>query len=100
MTDIYVEVQSRFIELYSATMHIEAHLTGLRYLMFNWPLLSAILGVSSNLFVIAFISSLSWYHLYVQNEHGKFCFYSYMRHLQSKEQMHTTHHADPPPPRS
>lgn len=70
VTDVYIEVQSRFVELYSATMHIQAHLSGLRYLMYNWPLLSALVGIFSNLFVIAFISSLSWYHLYLQNEYG------------------------------
>ncbi|KAG8257278.1 Berardinelli-Seip congenital lipodystrophy 2 (seipin) [Homalodisca vitripennis] len=79
VTDIYLEIQSRFIELYSASLHIQAHLSGLRYLMFHWPLLSAILGVSSNLFILAFIFSLSWYHLYMQNENGGGMFLDFMK---------------------
>lgn len=63
MTEIYVEIQNKNIELYSATLHVNAHFTGLRYLMFHWPLLSAGVGISSNLFFIVLIFSLSWYHL-------------------------------------
>uniref|UniRef100_A0A1B6KSS0 Seipin n=1 Tax=Graphocephala atropunctata TaxID=36148 RepID=A0A1B6KSS0_9HEMI len=79
VTDIYLEVQSRFIELYSATLHIQAHLSGLRYLMFHWPLLAALLGVSSNLFILAFVFSLSWYHLYMAHEHGRTMFVDFIR---------------------
>jgi len=85
VTDIYVEIQSRFIELYSASIHIQAHLSGLRYLMFHWPLLSAILGVLSNLFVIAFIFSLSWYHLYIQNEQGQYMFINFIKESLSEK---------------
>ncbi|XP_067007433.1 seipin [Anabrus simplex] len=63
VTDIYVEIQTRHIELYSATLNINAHFTGLRYLMFHWPLLSAVVGISSNLFFIVLICALSWWHL-------------------------------------
>ncbi|KAJ1521444.1 hypothetical protein ONE63_003113 [Megalurothrips usitatus] len=63
ITDVRVEVQTRFVELYSATMLIHAHLTGLRYLMFHWPILSAAVGISSNLFFILLMFSLSWWHL-------------------------------------
>lgn len=44
------------------TLHITAHFTGLRYIMFHWPVLSAFLGVSTNLFFILIICLLSWYH--------------------------------------
>ncbi|KAK3923661.1 Seipin [Frankliniella fusca] len=63
VTDVKVEIQTRFVELYSATMLIHAHLTGLRYLMFHWPILSAAVGISSNLFFILLMFSLSWWHL-------------------------------------
>lgn len=68
VTDIYVEIQSRHIELYSAVLHIHAHFTGLRYLMFHWPVLSAIVGISSNLFFIVLVCLLSWLRLYQMNE--------------------------------
>ncbi|KAK7790997.1 hypothetical protein R5R35_011456 [Gryllus longicercus] len=78
VTNIYVEIQSRYIELYSATLEIYAHFTGLRYLMFHWPVLSAAVGICSNLFFIVLICTLSWWHLsqidqeeYSSSKHGK-----------------------------
>lgn len=62
-TDVYIEVQSRHVEVYSAWLHIHAHFTGLRHLMFHWPLLSAAVGISSNLFFLGVICALSWCHL-------------------------------------
>lgn len=44
VTDVFIEIQSKYIELYSAKFFINAHFSGLRYLMFNWPVLSAALG--------------------------------------------------------
>lgn len=44
ITDVYVEIQSQKIQFYTVTLHIEADFTGLRYIMFNWPILSAIVG--------------------------------------------------------
>uniref|UniRef100_A0A1B6CYY4 Seipin n=1 Tax=Clastoptera arizonana TaxID=38151 RepID=A0A1B6CYY4_9HEMI len=68
VTDIYVEIQTQHIELYKAKLYIQAQLSGLRHLMFHWPLSSAFIGVSSNLFVIIFIATLSWWHLYGRHE--------------------------------
>ncbi|KAK7580396.1 hypothetical protein V9T40_001025 [Parthenolecanium corni] len=62
VTDIYVEVQARNIEIYSASLQINAHLVGLRYLMYHWPITSAITGISFNLCVIFFTLSLSFYN--------------------------------------
>lgn len=64
VTDVYVELQSEVIEVYSSKLQIDAHLSGIRYLMFHWPAISAALGVSFNLAVIAFIVILSWWQLY------------------------------------
>ncbi|XP_046751449.1 seipin [Diprion similis] len=68
VTDVYVEIQSRFVEFYSATVMINAHLSGLRYIMFHWPILSAILGISTNLFFIALICILSYLHFIAEEE--------------------------------
>ncbi|CAG9790054.1 unnamed protein product [Diatraea saccharalis] len=63
VTDAYVEVQSRHAQVYSCELHIQAHFAGLRYFMFNWPKLSALIGISTNLFFVTLIFILSWYHL-------------------------------------
>ncbi|CAH2242553.1 seipin isoform X1 [Pararge aegeria] len=63
VTDAYVELQSRFVQVFSSELHIEAHFTGLRYAMYYWPKISAIIGICSNLFVVSLIFILSWYHL-------------------------------------
>lgn len=44
VTDVYVEIQSQHIQFYSVTLHIAAHFSGLRYVMFHWPILSASIG--------------------------------------------------------
>lgn len=62
VTDVYVEIQSRKIQFYSASLHITAHFSGLRYIMFHWPILSATVGIATNLFFILLICILSWYH--------------------------------------
>lgn len=47
---------------------INAHLTGLRYLMFHWPILSATVGICTNLFFIALVCTLSYLHFVVEEE--------------------------------
>ncbi|KFB43523.1 AGAP003143-PA-like protein [Anopheles sinensis] len=61
-TNIDITIQCRDIQLYSAELHVIANFTGLRYLMFNWPVLSAIIGITTNLFFILIVCLLSWYH--------------------------------------
>lgn len=64
VTTIYVEVKSKDIELYSASIMINAHLSGLRYLMFHWPILSGIIGIGTNLFFITLVCTLSYFAIY------------------------------------
>lgn len=64
ITDIYFEVLQHDIQIYSAKLKIIADLGGLRYLMYHWPILSAFLGIGSNLFFVFFIFSMSWRHIY------------------------------------
>lgn len=63
-----MEIQSRYVEFYSATVIINAHLSGLRYIMFHWPVLSAVLGIGTNLFFIALICVLSYFHFIAEEE--------------------------------
>lgn len=62
VTDVYLEIQSKQIQFYAVTLHITAYFTGLRYIMFHWPIVSASIGISTNLFFILIVSILSWYH--------------------------------------
>ncbi|XP_069063290.1 seipin isoform X2 [Pleurodeles waltl] len=58
-----IEIQSKRIEIYSAELKIHAHFTGLRYLLYNFPVTSAVVGVISNftfLSVIVIFSYLQW----------------------------------------
>ncbi|KAI5705384.1 hypothetical protein M8J75_014421 [Diaphorina citri] len=87
VTDIYIEVQSRFIHIYSASIHINAALSGLRYVMFTWPLLSALLGISSNLIFIVFICAVSWWQLYGPKEDLRsLFFYGRLRSLATSDE--------------
>lgn len=62
VTDLYVEIQSKIVEFYSVTVQISAHFSGLRYLMFNFPVISALVGVGFNLMFLMFITFIIWYH--------------------------------------
>ncbi|XP_066254220.1 seipin isoform X1 [Euwallacea similis] len=72
VTDIYVEIQSRHIEIYSAKFSVNAEFSGLRYVMFNWPILSAALGITANLFFIAISCLISWYQIINSDEYLNF----------------------------
>jgi len=72
VTDVYIEIQSRHIEVYSAKLSIIAEFTGLRYFMFNWPVLSAAIGVSSNLLFIAIVCIITWYQLLNSEEFKRY----------------------------
>lgn len=44
ITDVYVEIQSQKIQYYTVSLHIVAEFVGVRYIMYNWPITSAIIG--------------------------------------------------------
>lgn len=85
VTVVYIEIQSRHIEFYSSTVMISAHLSGLRYLMFHWPVLSAIVGISTNLFFIALVCTLSYLHFttYDDSSNENFSYEEEMQHNRS-----------------
>lgn len=65
----YIEIQSKRIEIYSAFLIIHAHFTGLRYLLFRFPVTSAIAGISFNMMMLSVIALLSWYqYLWKQDQ--------------------------------
>lgn len=62
VTDIYVEIQSKVVEFYGVSLQILAHFTGLRYIIFHFPVTSALVGIGSNFVVLATITLMLWYH--------------------------------------
>lgn len=70
VSHLFIEIQSRHIEFYSATLMINAHLSGLRYIMFNWPILSTIVGIGTNLFFITLVCTLSYIHFTAEEENS------------------------------
>lgn len=62
-TGAIIEVHSRRVQLYGASLRIHAHFSGLRYLLYNFPITCAFIGVTSNftfLSVIVLFSYLQW----------------------------------------
>ncbi|XP_036620624.1 seipin [Trichosurus vulpecula] len=62
-TGAVIEIHSNRIQLYGAQLRIHAHFTGLRYLLYNFPITSAVIGIASNLTflsVIVLFSYLQW----------------------------------------
>ncbi|XP_075401708.1 seipin isoform X2 [Tenrec ecaudatus] len=62
-TGVLIEVHSKRIQMYGAYLRIHAHFTGLRYLLYNFPMTCAFVGVASNftfLSVIVLFSYMQW----------------------------------------
>lgn len=62
VTDIYVEIQSKVVEFYGVSLIIRAHFTGLRYLIFNFPFISATIGIGFIFTILVITTLLLWYH--------------------------------------
>lgn len=48
-----IELLARDLQVYASTLTIQANLTGLRYFMVNWPILTAMFGIAT---IFAFLS--------------------------------------------
>ncbi|XP_072289440.1 seipin-like [Eucyclogobius newberryi] len=55
-----IEIMSNKVQIYSSRLVINAHFTGLRYLLFNFPLISAVVGVSTNFIFLSALFVLSY----------------------------------------
>ncbi|GAB1302154.1 Seipin [Apodemus speciosus] len=65
-TGAIIEVQSKRIQMYGAYLRVHAHFTGLRYLLYNFPMTCAFVGVASNftfLSVIVLFSYMQWVNI-------------------------------------
>ncbi|KAI3351669.1 hypothetical protein L3Q82_020503 [Scortum barcoo] len=63
-----IEIMSNRVQIYSSQLQIHAHFTGIRYLLFNFPLLSALVGVSSNFIFLSILFVLSYVRLLLKEE--------------------------------
>ncbi|XP_053908432.1 seipin-like [Cuculus canorus] len=58
-----VRIESRRLQLYGARLRLHAHFSGLRYLLFHFPLTSAVLGIAGNfafLLLLCGAAALQW----------------------------------------
>ncbi|KAM3866508.1 seipin-like, partial [Diretmus argenteus] len=58
-----VQIMSNKAQIYSSQLYIHAHFTGIRYLMFNFPLITALVGVSTNFIFLSILLLLSYTRL-------------------------------------
>ncbi|XP_013419266.1 seipin isoform X2 [Lingula anatina] len=49
------------INVYSAELIMQAHFTGLRYILFYWPITSSMLGIGTIFFFLALVALFSWH---------------------------------------
>ncbi|XP_068116771.1 seipin [Hyperolius riggenbachi] len=62
-TGAVIQIQSVRLQIYSAELRVHAHFTGLRYLLYHFPIMSAVIGISSNFIfmsVLVLLSYLQW----------------------------------------
>ncbi|XP_060931893.1 seipin-like [Limanda limanda] len=55
-----IEVHSKQVQIYSSQLRIHAYFTGIRYLLYNFPLTSAVVGVASNFAFLSVIVLFSY----------------------------------------
>uniref|UniRef100_A0A3B5A860 Seipin n=1 Tax=Stegastes partitus TaxID=144197 RepID=A0A3B5A860_9TELE len=55
-----IEILSNKVQIYSSQLYVHAHFTGIRYLLFYFPVLSALVGVSSNFVFLSILFILSY----------------------------------------
>ncbi|KAM9834669.1 seipin-like [Syngnathus typhle] len=58
-----IEILSSKVQIYSSQLYIHAYFTGVRYLLFNFPVLSAVVGVFSNFIFLSVFLVFSYIRL-------------------------------------
>ncbi|XP_077433814.1 seipin-like [Vanacampus margaritifer] len=58
-----IEILSSKVQIYSSQLYIHAYFTGVRYLLFNFPILSAVMGMSSNFIFLSVLLVFSYMRL-------------------------------------
>uniref|UniRef100_A0A8C6UR62 Seipin n=1 Tax=Neogobius melanostomus TaxID=47308 RepID=A0A8C6UR62_9GOBI len=57
-----IEIQSRRVQIYSSQLRIHAYFTGIRYVLYNFPIISAVIGVATNFAFLSAIVLFSYLH--------------------------------------
>nr|XP_057932199.1 seipin-like [Doryrhamphus excisus] len=55
-----VEIQSKRVQIYSSQLRIHAYFTGVRYILYNFPLTSAVIGIATNFAFLGVIVLFSY----------------------------------------
>lgn len=55
-----VEIYSQQVQIYKAQLYIHAHFTGIRYILYHFPLASAVVGVLSNFIFLSMLILFSY----------------------------------------
>ncbi|KAM8862073.1 seipin-like [Synchiropus picturatus] len=55
-----VEIQSNRVQIYSSQLRIHAYFTGVRYVLYNFPLTSAVIGVATNFIFLSVVVLFSY----------------------------------------
>ncbi|XP_029379389.1 seipin [Echeneis naucrates] len=55
-----IEIQSKRVQVYSSQLRIHAYFTGVRYVLYNFPLTSAVIGVATNFAFLCVIVLFSY----------------------------------------
>ncbi|XP_039976078.1 seipin-like [Xiphias gladius] len=63
-----IEIQSNKVQIYSSQLFVHAQFTGIRYLLFYYPVLSALVGVFSNFIFLSVLFVLSYIRLLLMVE--------------------------------
>ncbi|XP_042890706.1 seipin-like isoform X2 [Penaeus japonicus] len=61
LSEVYVRLATKHVELYGAQLRIHAVFSGLRYLMYHYPLMAAALGIGICMVFLSAVVILSWY---------------------------------------
>lgn len=55
-----IEIHSKQVQIYSSRLRIHAYFTGIRYVMYNFPVTSAVIGVATNFTFLSVIALLGY----------------------------------------
>eukprot|EP00088_Acartia_fossae_P069122 TRINITY_DN893_c0_g1_i2.p1 TRINITY_DN893_c0_g1~~TRINITY_DN893_c0_g1_i2.p1 ORF type:complete len:335 (+),score=53.88 TRINITY_DN893_c0_g1_i2:37-1041(+) len=66
--ELILEVQSKYIQVYSATLLVHAEFSGLRHIMYHHPWISTVTGVLSNVVILTLIILMSWTRFFTPEE--------------------------------
>ncbi|CAL4098635.1 unnamed protein product, partial [Meganyctiphanes norvegica] len=71
LSDVFIEIGSRNIEVYSAQLRIHATFAGLRHFMYYYPLTAAVFGIGVCMVFLSLIVLFSWYQFSMPIEQMK-----------------------------